>query len=93
MNKPNIILCMTDDQGWGDTGYNGHRFVRTAVLDEMAASGLKFNRFYAAAADISPTILGNLGVQPGEQVQPLDGVSLRPLIEGRMRNRSKPMAI
>jgi hypothetical protein len=21
---PNIILCMTDDQGWGDTGYNGH---------------------------------------------------------------------
>ena len=23
--KPNIILCMTDDQGWGDTSYNGHR--------------------------------------------------------------------
>ena len=23
--KPNIILCMTDDQGWGDTGYNGPR--------------------------------------------------------------------
>jgi len=22
--KPNVILCMTDDQGWGDTGYNGH---------------------------------------------------------------------
>jgi hypothetical protein len=22
--KPNIVLCMTDDQGWGDTGYNGH---------------------------------------------------------------------
>jgi len=23
-SKPNIILCMTDDQGWGDTSYNGH---------------------------------------------------------------------
>jgi hypothetical protein len=27
--KPNIILCMTDDQGWGDTGYNGHPVVKT----------------------------------------------------------------
>jgi hypothetical protein len=23
-NTPNVILCMTDDQGWGDTSYNGH---------------------------------------------------------------------
>jgi arylsulfatase A-like enzyme len=46
-NQPNIILCMSDDQGWGDTGYNGHKLLKTPVLDEMAKTGLRFDRFYA----------------------------------------------
>jgi len=37
--KPNIILCMTDDQGWGDTSYNGHPELKTPELDAMAAAG------------------------------------------------------
>lgn len=53
--KPNIILCMADDQGWGDTGYNGHPFLKTPNLDAMAASGLRFDRFYAGAPVCSPT--------------------------------------
>ncbi len=52
---PNIVLAMADDQGWGETGYNGHPDLRTPVLDEMAASGLRFDRFYAAAPNCSPT--------------------------------------
>jgi arylsulfatase A-like enzyme len=52
--KPNIILCMTDDQGWGDVSYNGLKQIRTPVLDSMAASGLRFNRFYAQQS-CSPT--------------------------------------
>ncbi len=52
---PNIILCMADDQGWGDVGYRGHPVLRTPVLDEMASSGLRFERFYAAAPVCSPT--------------------------------------
>jgi len=52
---PNIILCMADDQGWGDVGYNGHPALKTPTLDEMAASGLRFDRFYAAAPVCSPT--------------------------------------
>jgi arylsulfatase A-like enzyme len=47
--KPNIILVMADDQGWGDTGYNGHPFVQTPALDAMAKDGFIFDRFYAAA--------------------------------------------
>ena len=53
--RPNVVLCMTDDQGWGDTGYNGHPVLKTPALDEMAATGLRFNRFYAAAPVCSPT--------------------------------------
>ncbi|EMI41037.1 sulfatase-like hydrolase/transferase [Rhodopirellula sp. SWK7] len=52
---PNIILVMADDQGWGDTGYNGHPFVQTPEIDAMANDGLVFDRFYAAAPVCSPT--------------------------------------
>jgi arylsulfatase A-like enzyme len=52
---PNIVFCMADDQGWGDVGYYGHEVLKTPVLDEMAASGLRFDRFYAAAPVCSPT--------------------------------------
>lgn len=52
---PNVILCMSDDQGWGDTGYNGHPFLRTPNLDAMCQAGLRFDRFYSGAPVCSPT--------------------------------------
>jgi len=52
---PNIVLLMGDDHGWDETGYNGHPFVITPVLDEMAASGLRFDRFYSGHPSCSPT--------------------------------------
>ena len=52
---PNVILCMADDQGWGDTGYNGHPFLQTPSLDAMCAAGLRFDRFYSGAPVCSPT--------------------------------------
>ena len=54
-DRPNVILCMADDQGWGDVGYMNHPVLKTPVLDEMASSGLRFDRFYAAAPVCSPT--------------------------------------
>ena len=54
-DRPNIILCMTDDQGWGDVGYNGHSYLKTPHLDRMHAEGVTFTRFYAGAAMCSPT--------------------------------------
>lgn len=54
-NRPNVILLMSDDQGWGDTGYNGHPVMQTPNLDALAAKGVVFNRFYAAAPVCSPT--------------------------------------
>ncbi len=54
-DRPNIVLVMADDQGWGDMAYNGHPIVKTPNFDQAAATGLRFDRFYAAAPVCSPT--------------------------------------
>jgi len=53
--RPNIVLVMADDQGWGDMAYNGHPVLQTPNFDAAAAAGLRFDRFYAAAPVCSPT--------------------------------------
>lgn len=52
---PNIILLMGDDHGWDETAYNGHPHLKTPVMDEMAASGLRLDRFYSGHPTCSPT--------------------------------------
>ena len=53
--RPNVVIVMADDHGYGDTGYTGHPFVQTPNLDAMAGGGVVFNRFYASAPVCSPT--------------------------------------
>ncbi len=76
---PNIVLLMSDDHGWDEVGYNGHPFVITPVLDEMAAEGLRFDRFYAAHPSCSPT-RGSLmtGRHPNRYGTFTPGFSIRP---------------
>ena len=77
--KPNIILVMADDQGWGDTGYNGHPVVKTPSLDAMARDGFVFDRFYAAAPVCSPTRASILtGRHPIRAKVPNHGRYMRP---------------
>lgn len=52
---PNVILIMTDDQGWGQTGYYKHPVLKTPNLDAMARNGLRLDRFYAGSPVCSPT--------------------------------------
>jgi len=54
-HRPNIIFVMADDLGWGDTGFNGNQVIQTPHLDQMAKSGLRFERFYSGAPVCSPT--------------------------------------
>jgi arylsulfatase A-like enzyme len=76
---PNIILMMGDDHGWEETGYNGHPHVKTPVLDEIAATGLRFDRFYAAHPSCSPTRGSFLtGRHPNRYGTFAPGWSLRP---------------
>jgi len=53
--QPNIIVVLADDQGWGDMAYNGHPVLETPNFDNLASTGLRFDRFYAAAPVCSPT--------------------------------------
>ncbi|QDT94872.1 Arylsulfatase [Gimesia aquarii] len=53
--KPNVVLIMCDDLGWGDTGFNGNKIIQTPHLDKMAKAGVILKRFYAGAPVCSPT--------------------------------------
>lgn len=53
--RPNVVLVMTDDQGWGQTGYNGNPVLQTPNLDALAKNGVRFDRFYAGGPVCSPT--------------------------------------
>ena len=46
--KPNVLLIMADDQGWGDVASHGARHLRTPVLDSLAESGVRFERFFVS---------------------------------------------
>ena len=77
--QPNIILLMGDDHGWEETGYYDHPHVKTPVLDEMAASGLRLDRFYAGHPSCSPTRGSVLtGRHPNRYGTFSPGYSLRP---------------
>ena len=77
--QPNIILMMGDDHGWEETGYHGHPHVKTPVLDEMAAQGLRLENFYAAHPSCSPTRVSFLtGRHPNRMGTFAPGWSLRP---------------
>jgi hypothetical protein len=45
--RPNVVLILTDDQGYSDVGFNGNPIVHTSVLDAFAADAVVFDRFYA----------------------------------------------
>jgi arylsulfatase A len=46
--RPNVILILTDDQGWWDTGASGNPHIDTPNMDRLAAEGVNYTRFYAS---------------------------------------------
>jgi arylsulfatase A len=53
--RPNFVIIFTDDQGYRDVGCFGSPSIKTPHLDRMAAEGMKFTDFYAAASVCSPS--------------------------------------
>src|SRR5688572_4791575 len=52
--RPNVLVILTDDQGWGDLSLNGNRNLATPSIDSLARDGASFDRFYVSPV-CSPT--------------------------------------
>lgn len=53
-DRPNVIVILADDQGWGDLSLHGHPTIQTPHLDQIAREGARFDRFYVQPV-CSPT--------------------------------------
>ena len=53
--RPNIVILLTDDQGYGDMRCYGNEKLQTPHLDQLAAEGTRFTNFYAGAAASTPS--------------------------------------
>ena len=47
--QPNVVIFLSDDQGWGDLGVHGNRHLATPNIDSLATDGAMFDRFYVCA--------------------------------------------
>lgn len=53
-SRPNIVIILSDDQGWGDLSISGNPNLRTPNIDRLAQNGASFDRFYVSPV-CSPT--------------------------------------
>jgi len=79
--RPNIVLILADDLGYGDVGYQGQTKIQTPNIDDLARQGMRFTQFYAGTAVCAPSraslltgyhtghtpIRGNRGFKPEGQ--------------------------
>lgn len=89
-DRPNVIVILTDDQGSVDAGCYGAKDLATPAIDALAARGVRFTQFYAAAPVCSPSRAGlltgryplraglatNAGSQPGGHGLPPEQVTM-----------------
>ena len=54
-SKPNIVVFLADDMGWGDSATYGHPLIQTPNLDKLASQGVKFTQCYSACGVCSPS--------------------------------------
>ncbi|MBT7923734.1 MAG: sulfatase-like hydrolase/transferase, partial [Opitutae bacterium] len=58
--RPNVVVVLCDDLGYGDLACYGHPKIKTPHLDRMAKGGIRFTDFYSTAPVCSPSRVGLL---------------------------------
>jgi len=96
VSKPNIILIVADDLGYGDVGCYGQQKIETPNIDKLARQGLRFTQFYAGTTVCAPSraslmtglhtghvpIRGNKGTEPeGQTPLPESSVTFANLLQ------------
>ena len=59
-DRPNMVIILCDDLGYGDLGIHGHPHIRTPNIDRLANEGIRFTNFYSTAPVCSPSRVGLL---------------------------------
>lgn len=54
-DRPNVLIILTDDQGYHDVSYYGVGDLQTPNIDQLAAEGMRFDNFYANSSVCAPT--------------------------------------
>jgi arylsulfatase A-like enzyme len=88
--KPNIVIILSDDQGWTDYGFMGHSDIKTPHLDKLAASGVLFERGYVASPLCRPSlasiITGRMPSHHGVTGNDVNGKNDRAALDVHVRN-------
>jgi arylsulfatase A-like enzyme len=88
---PNVLIILTDDQGWGDLSFTGNPNLQTPNIDKLGVNGLSFDRFYVSPV-CSPTRAemltgryhlrgGVSGTSAGEERLDLDEVTFAEVLQ------------
>ena len=96
--KPNILVIVSDDQGYADTGFQGGKDIPTPHLDRLAATGIRFTNGYVTHPFCSPTRAGlmtgryqqRFGHERNPFYDPADRTEGLPLSETLLPERLKP---
>jgi uncharacterized sulfatase len=96
--KPNVVLIVSDDQGWTDYGFMNHPHIKTPRIDELAARGAVFPNAYTAAPLCRPSLASLLtGLYPHQHGiccnDPLGTKTSRGLVPGDFQQMKKLPAL
>jgi arylsulfatase A-like enzyme len=89
VQRPNLVIIMTDDQGYGDVGFNGCKDIPTPHIDRIAREGIRFTNGYVTYPVCSPSraglitgrYQGRFGYRRNPTLNPFDEMAGLPLEE------------